>query len=149
MFGYIKVTPFEQASKSQFPGLFLFGKIEEMKLQMKLNSAYLCVKDMDRAIKFYERFLNQKADVKDKVFSKFYFKGFRLCLFNPKEVNEKVVYGDNCLLSFEVNDINSLIKKLKRLRIEIVYPLTKISNNWILEFRDTEGNDIEVYSKVK
>ncbi|GAG87914.1 unnamed protein product, partial [marine sediment metagenome] len=53
-----------------------------------------------------------------------------------------------CLPSFEVNDINKVIEKLKILDREIVFPLTKIGDNWVLEFKDTEGNDIEVYSKI-
>jgi predicted enzyme related to lactoylglutathione lyase len=115
---------------------------------MKINSAYLCVRDMDRAIDFYEKFLDQPVKVRDKVFSIFDFKGFRLCLFAPDEVKEEVSYGDNCLLSFEVDDMNKLIEKLKNLNAKITYPLTKIGNNQVLEFRDTEGNDVEVYCKL-
>ncbi len=33
-----------------------------MKLKIELNSAYLCVKDMDRAIKFYESLLDKEVD---------------------------------------------------------------------------------------
>lgn len=115
---------------------------------MKLNSAYLCVKNMDRAIAFYEKFLEQPVKVKDEIFSIFDFNGFRLCLFAPDKVKEKVTYGDNCLLSFEVDDMDELIKKLKELNAKIVYPLTKIGNNSVLEFRDTEGNDVEMYCKL-
>jgi predicted enzyme related to lactoylglutathione lyase len=63
-------------------------------------------------------------------------------------VNENVTWGDNCLPSFKVNDINKIIEKLKILDREIVFPLTKIHDNWVLEFKDTEGNDIEVTSKI-
>lgn len=116
---------------------------------MKLNSAYLCVKNMNRAIKFYEQFLNQPVDIKDEIFSVFVFQNFRLCLFNYQKVNEKVIYGDNCLLSFEVDDMDELQKYLNNLQVEIIYPLTKIGNNLVLEFKDTEGNDVEIYSKIK
>ena len=111
-----------------------------------LDSAYLCVQDMDRAIKFWEEFLDQKITIKDDVLSKFDLGDFRLCLFNPKKVKEKVIYGDNCLLSFKVKDIEQLKAKLKILGADIVYPVTKIGENWVLEFKDTEGNDVEVYS---
>lgn len=116
-------------------------------MEMKLNSAYICVKDMERAIKFYEEFLGQDIDIKDDILSVFDFKGFRLCLFCNERVNEKVTYGDNCLLSFEVDDMDELIKKLDILDVEIVFPLTKIGSNLVLEFKDIEGNDIEVYCK--
>ncbi len=119
-----------------------------MTLDITLNSLYICVKNMDRAIKFYENFFEQPVFKKDKILSIFNIKGFRFCLFNNGEVNENVTWGDNCLPSFEVNDINKEIEKLKILDREIVFPLTKIRDNWVLEFKDTEGNDIEVYSKI-
>ncbi len=117
-------------------------------MEMKLNSAYLCVKDMDRAINFYEAFLGQTVDIRAEILSVFDFKGFRLCLFCNEKVNEKVTYGDNCLLSFEVEDMEELQKKLDNLQAEIVFPLTKIGDNLVLEFKDTENNDIEVYCRA-
>lgn len=117
-------------------------------MEMRLNSAYICVKDMDRAINFYESFLEQSVDIKDEILSIFNFKGFRLCLFCNDKVNEKVTYGDNCLLSFEVDDMDALQRKLLDLKVEIVFPLTKIGDNLVLEFKDTENNDIEVYCNV-
>lgn len=119
-----------------------------MGIELTLNSLYICVKDMNRAVSFYEQFLEQQVGKKDDVFSIFNINGFRFCLFNNSKVNEDVVWGDNCLPSFEVNDIDNLIEKLKILNAEIVFPLTKIYGNWVLEFRDSEGNDIEVYSKI-
>lgn len=104
---------------------------------------------MERAIEFYENFFDQSVNKKNEVFSIFDIKGFRFCLFDNSKVNEKVVWGDNCLPSFEVNDINELVKKLHAMGAEIVFPLTKIYNNLVLEFKDTEGNDIEVYCEIK
>ncbi|MFX1308127.1 MAG: VOC family protein [Promethearchaeota archaeon] len=119
-----------------------------MTLDITLNSLYICVKEMDRAIKFYESFFEQPVFKKDQIFSIFNIKGFRFCLFNNSKVNENVTWGDNCLPSFEVNDINKVREKLKKLDRKIVFPLTKIQDNWVLEFKDTEGNDIEVYCKI-
>jgi predicted enzyme related to lactoylglutathione lyase len=113
-----------------------------------LNSAYICVRNMDRAIDFYEKFLEQKVEIRDTTYSRFNINGFRLGLFNPSTVNEKVAYGDNCLLSFQVDNIDTVLTKLKNLNSEIVYPLTKIGGNMVLEFRDPEGNDIEVYCPI-
>ena len=69
------------------------------------------------------------------------------CLFNNAKVNEDVFGGDNCLPSFEVNNIEKLTERLIKLKAEIVFPLTKIKNNFVLEFKDSEGNDIEIYCK--
>jgi predicted enzyme related to lactoylglutathione lyase len=119
-----------------------------MELKFTLNSLYICVSDMNRAIDFYEKLLEQSVEKSDEVFSIFNIDGFRFCLFNNNKVQEKVIWGDNCLPSFEVNDINELISRLEILNAEIVFPVTKINNNLVLEFKDTEGNDIEVYCKI-
>lgn len=44
--------------------------------------------------------------------------------------------------------IEPIMKKLERMKVKIVYPLTKIGQNYVFEFKDTEGNDVEVSSKV-
>ena len=115
-----------------------------MGYDIKLNSFYICIKDIDRAIDFYEKILKQKAS---KIFPNFVISGIRFCMYDYQKINDTVVFGDNCLPSFEVNDIEDFIKKLSELNVSIIMPLTKIGNNWVLEFKDTEGNDIEVYSK--
>lgn len=116
-----------------------------MNFEIKLNSLYICVKDMDRAINFYEQLFNCKVSTKDDIFSSFQLESFRFCLFNNEKVKEAVTFGDNCLPSFQVNDMTILMDKLKELNCDIVFPLTKINNNLVLEFKDCEGNDIEVY----
>lgn len=118
-----------------------------MDYDIKLNSLYICVKNMKRACYFYESILGIPTE-KDHV-GLFIIGNFRFLLFDNEVVGEKVVYGDNCLPSFEVSDINAFIKKLQELGVPIVFPCVQILDNWVLEFRDTEGNDIEVYSKVK
>lgn len=119
-----------------------------MPLQMKINSAYICVKNMERAVKFYEKLFNQPVSKKDETFSCFDIHGFRLFLFNNQKVNENVTYGDNCLLSIEVNDMNVFMEKLTELEAPIVFPLTQIGNKLVLEFKDPEGNDMEAYSGI-
>ncbi|MFD3155695.1 VOC family protein [Haloimpatiens sp. FM7330] len=119
-----------------------------MELNFTLNSLYICVKDMNRAIDFYEKLLEQSVEKRDEVFSIFNINGFRFCLFNNSKVQERVNWGDNCLPSFEVNNMDKLIERLKALNAKIVFPLTKINDNLVLEFTDTEGNDIEVYCRI-
>lgn len=118
-----------------------------MELKFTLNSLYICVKDMNRAIGFYEKLLDQPVEKREEVFSVFNIGGFRFCLFDNNKVQEKVTWGDNCLPSFEVDDMNELISRLEVLKAEIVFPVTDINNNLVLEFKDTEGNDIEIYCR--
>lgn len=119
-----------------------------MELDFNLDSLYICVKDMDRAINFYEKLLEINVEVKDQVFSIFNIKGFRFCLFNNEKVNENKSWGDSCLPSFRVNDIFKLIERLKELNSDVIFPLTKINDSWVLEFEDSERNSIEAYSKI-
>ncbi|MFA6940780.1 MAG: VOC family protein [Clostridiaceae bacterium] len=119
-----------------------------MELEFNLNSLYICVNNMDRAVDFYKRLLNINPDTYDQVFSIFNINGFRFCLFNNEKVNEKKSWGNNCLPSFNVNDMNKLMEKLNKLNSKIVFPLTKINDSYVLEFEDSEGNHIEAYSKI-
>lgn len=118
-------------------------------MTIRLNSLYICVKNMGRAIDFYEEILGQPVTVRDEILSIFEIHGFRFCLFDNGKVNEPVTWGDNCLPSFEVQDMEALKQRLAALQAEIIFPETKIGGNWVLEFRDSEGNDIEVYSKAR
>lgn len=56
------------------------------------------------------------------------------------------MFGSNCLPSLEVDNLNILQDKIKNL--EICFPLTKIKNNWVIEFVDSEGNHIELTTPV-
>lgn len=116
-----------------------------MAYEIKLNSFYICVRDVKRAVRFYEEILNQKAVDVNTGF--FVINDIRFCMYDYQKYNDTVVFGDNCLPSFEVNDIKSFMEKLEELKAPIVFPLTRINSNWVLEFKDPEGNDIEVYSK--
>lgn len=117
-------------------------------MKPKLESAYICVQDMERAVNFYEWFLKRKAKKLKDSFYLFEIENFRLFLFEYGLENENVTYGDNCLLSFEVEDAQQLVQKLKNKGLEIVFPLEKILDNYVFEFVDPEGNHIEIFSKI-
>ena len=120
-----------------------------MNLEIKMGSLYICVKNMQRAVQFYETFLGQKADTVDPVFSVFDIRGFRYCLFYPDKVNESVTWGDSCLPSFEVNDIDLAFQKVTGMGCPVVFPLKQIGTNMVFECTDSEGNDIELFCKAK
>lgn len=61
-------------------------------MNCSIKSLYLCVKDMDRAIDFYENLFEQTVTVRDEIYSVFDINGFRLGLFAYEKVNEKHVF---------------------------------------------------------
>ena len=113
---------------------------------MKIKSMYICVKNMERAINFYTNFFNKKPLQKDPIYSIFEIEGFRFGLFAYKEMKEHHTFGSNCIPSIEVENIQLLKKLVKNL--PICFPLTKIKNNYVIEFIDTEGNHIELTTKI-
>ncbi|MDP4093748.1 MAG: VOC family protein [Bacillota bacterium] len=115
----------------------------------RINSLYICVKDMERAVGFYEALLDRKVAEYDEIYSVFEINGFRLGLFANGKVNEKHVYGDNCLPSFETDSVEKLQGKVASMNCPVVFPLTRIKNNWVLEIADSEGNHIELTAPVK
>ena len=111
-------------------------------MDCNIKSLYLCVKNMKRAIAFYEDLLEQDVTIRDDIYSVFDINGFHLGLFAYENMNEKHTFGSNCLPSLQVNNINILKNKLSKLKI--IFPLTKIGINWVAEFEDSEGNHIEI-----
>lgn len=69
-------------------------------------------------------------------------------MFDHNNENEEVKYGDNCLLSFEVDNAEKTEEKIEDRGLKIIFPLTKILDNIVFKFEDPEGNHIEVFSKV-
>ncbi len=115
-------------------------------MECNIRSLYLCVDNMDRAISFYEIFLEQAVTERDPVYSVFDVNGFRLGLFAYREMNESHTWGSNCLPSIGVGNVEILREKLKGL--EVCFPLTQIKNNYVAEFVDSEGNHIEITAPV-
>ncbi|MGM0438733.1 MAG: VOC family protein [Bacillota bacterium] len=117
-------------------------------MKPKLESAYIAVENIERATNFYEWFIERSATKKGESLYLFDVDGFRLFLFDHNNENEEVKYGDNCLLSFEVDDAEKTKEKIEDRGLKIIFPLTKILENIVFEFEDPEGNHIEVFSKV-
>lgn len=116
-------------------------------MKFNINSLYLCVLDMERAISFYEEFFEKKVDEKDNIYSVFDIDGFRLGLFAFEKMKESHTFGSNCLPSISVENIDTFNRKLEGLKI--VFPITKIGKNWVAEFEDSEGNHIELTTQVE
>lgn len=121
--------------------------MEKRKLNCNISSLYICVEDMDRAIKFYEDFFEQSVTERDDIYSVFSVNGFRFGLFAYKTINEKHTFGSNCIPSISVENFDILNAKSKNK--EIYFPLTKIGQNWGIEFVDSEGNHIEMTTPAR
>lgn len=111
-------------------------------MNCKIGSLYLCVKDMDRAIEFYEKFFEMSVTIKDEVYSDFHVGGFQWGLFAYEKMGEEHTFGSNCLPSVKVENLETLKRKLKGLTV--CFPLIKIGDNWVSEFVDSEGNHVEL-----
>jgi len=109
---------------------------------MNLSSMYICVREMDRAIDFYEDLLDQIVTEKDDVYSVFDINGFRLGLFAFEKKGEEHVFGSNCLPSLSVDSLSVLEKKINGRKV--CFPLTRIKDKWVVEIVDSEGNHIEM-----
>lgn len=111
-------------------------------MKCNIKSLYLCVIDMNRAVKFYEDFFEKTVTVRDDIYSVFDINGFRLGLFAFEKMHENHNYGSNCLPSVDVESVDVLQQKLHGLKI--IFPLKQIGENWVSEFEDSEGNHIEL-----
>ena len=111
-----------------------------------ISSLYICVKDMERAIRFYEDLFEQPVTERDDTYSVFDIGGFRYGLFAYQNMNEDHTFGSNCLPSIDFENIEIL--KAKLAGKEVCFPLTQIKGNWVAEFVDSEGNHIEVTAPV-
>lgn len=114
---------------------------------MKINSLYVCVKDMKRAVAFYEKFFGEEVNTSDDRFSIFDINGFSFGLFDPRKDNEKCVLGNNIVPNIEMANVNSEYERIKQIGAKIVMEMADVNGYRLFQFEDTEGNIIEVYSK--
>jgi len=115
----------------------------------KIKALYLSVKNMKRAVGFYEEIFNKEISSFDQRMSSFDFDNITLLLYNPSADGEKTVVGNNVVPNIEVEDAKEMFKKLKDKGLKIVMPLEKIGKHLIFQVKDTEGNTIEFYQTEK
>ncbi len=116
---------------------------------MKINSLYVAVFDMDRAVNFYAKHIFKKSP-KDQSerFSVFEIDTFQFCLFNPAVANEEHVVGNNCIPTIEAQDVNAFYEEIKQKDIEVVLHLHNVGNYHLFQLRDSEKNTLEFYQVI-
>ena len=117
-------------------------------MKPKIKALYLSVKDMERAVKFYETIFKAKASYYDKRMSSFDFDNISLLLFDPTVDGESLNYGNNVVPNIEVEDIDKMLELVKEKKLEIVMQPEIIEKYKIFQIKDTEGNIVEFYEIV-
>ncbi|RJQ39257.1 MAG: VOC family protein [Nitrospiraceae bacterium] len=115
-----------------------------MTFEIRRSASYIPVKDMKRAIRFYQRLFGHKVDVKGENLSVFDFGDFKFCL---KKTNEEVEEEDSYQLSFEITDWDEFFEKTRmqfNKRNLVPSALVRLERGWSFEAKDSEGNDIKI-----
>ena len=118
-------------------------------MRPKIKAVYLSVRNMERAVKFYEDVFDRKVSSFDERMSSFDFDNISFLLFNPNIDGETVSFGNNVVPNIEVEDINQVMDLIKTKNCEIVMPLEKIEKYLIFQIKDTEENIVEFYQTMK
>ena len=117
---------------------------------MHLDHVYLSVKDMARAVTFWETILKSKVTHKTKDrWANFNETGVYIGLYRPGFDNRKIAFGDNVMLVLATSDIESDHSYVTT----VANSVTAISHAGAayryFHFRDSEGNLIEVAQQTR
>ena len=112
---------------------------------MKVDSAYISVKDRKRAEAFWKQVFGVEPAMKNDSFTFFDLNGFMFGLFDASNLGEKINYGNNCVLNLHVKDADAEAKRLGEFS-KIVMPVTSVGSYRVFQIEDTEGNVVEFYS---
>jgi len=83
-------------------------------MKPQIKAIYICVKDMDRAVKFYEGIFDKDVSSYNERMSSFKFDNISFLLFDPSIDNEEVTFGNNVIPNIEVDDIQEMINFVKK-----------------------------------
>lgn len=118
--------------------------------KMKLDHIYVSVKNMDRAIAFYEDLLEQKVSYREEnQWADFYLEdSCYLGLIDPKVVSDKRIIGNNIMPVFFSDDVDGVFKKVEKYNVKISFSPKDLEftayRYYCFECEDTEGNLIEI-----
>ncbi len=119
-------------------------------VHIKLDHFYVSVKDMNRAIKFYEDLLGMVVTHHEgNTWADFDCgHGFYFGLINPKLISNKRIMGNNAIPVFWADDVDAIFAKVKKFKVKILFPPESLKFTdypyRCFQCRDTEGNIIEI-----
>ena len=115
---------------------------------LKSNTVYLCVKDLDRAIKFWEAVLGKKVKNRYKTrWADFGEKEFNFGLYNPAFDGQTYKKGDNVIVNFYTNNVKKEHARIKKLKPKQITEIQRVNFMFPYDyfmFIDLDGNLIEV-----
>ena len=88
-----------------------------MQMFNKIGAVILLVSDMKKSIKFYKDTLGLPIKTKSADWTEFFSDGTVLAL-HPAKKKYKLRAGPNMLIGFMVNDLDDLIKQLKKKKVK-------------------------------
>lgn len=142
-------------------------------IMLKLGSTYLIVKDIDKSIEFYKKLLDMEVTAQNFTrWAQFNFGNHCIALFNPKYDQEElhnnhnsakaysdgylkdyiqndkgIVYGNNIVHNFYIDDLEKEYKRLQSLNIGELSKIMLINIKepyYFFTIRDPDGNTLEI-----
>jgi len=114
---------------------------------MKLNSIYVAAADMNRAVDFYKGLFQAEPARQSDRFSAFQLGDVLFGLMNKEAYAFPLKVGNNCVPTFEVNDIDSEFGRIKNISpSRITDEVASVGPYRLFQLADTEGNALEIYS---
>lgn len=121
-------------------------------MKIELDHIYFFVENMEKAVNFYETFLDTKATHREKDrWADFEIEGqegMYFGLLNKKAIDEKIIVGNNAVLGIYAEDMQKAFEKAKKLGATILYEPTDVPDSpykyTCFGMLDLDGNMIEV-----
>ena len=112
---------------------------------MILNSIYVSVENMERAIEFYKKLFQKEPANVDTRMTSFDLNGFYFLLFDQAVDGEKVKFGNNCVPDFKVENVKEEHVRIKEFASTIDDEIQDLGEVKLFQFKDSEGNILEIY----